>query len=432
MRAWPTFLVLGGLAFYFATANAPAASPARSTSTSRQFIVYGGNVALRGEICSLAEQTKASLLQRLALRDNWKTPILINLTFPRANLPEVSAGGLEFSQLGYGLKLQLNLPVTEPAQNAARQRELLRAIFVEMIYRGRSDVAAGTPYVTPPDWLVDGLLAEPDGSDAGADAEILRSLVAAQKIAPLEQVVQEQRGRLDAPSQRVHDAYSRALVQLLLQAPDGRAKLVRFINQLPDAPNDGLADLRAHFPETLGQAPSKWWALSVAQLSASDRYEILSAAETAAQLDRILPVSLPDADGTTRLFSLGEYTAFRRRPGAAAALQKLGQELLLLGTRSHPSYRPIIQELHELVELLGRGQARRLAERLERVASYRAVVEQQSREVDDYLNWYEATQSKTMSGAFSELLDPARAARSLPRRRDPISVYLDSVEVETD
>lgn len=67
------------------------------------------------------------------------------------------------------------------------------------------------------------------------------------------------------------------------------------------------------------------------------------------------------------------------------------------------------------------------------MASYRAVVERQAGEIDDFLNWYEGTQAKTMSGTFSQVIDPARAAgETVPRRRDPISVYLDSIEMETN
>ena len=89
---------------------------------------------------------------------------------------------------------------------------------------------------------------------------------------------------------KLHDAYAMALLQLLLDAPGGRRQLAQFIADLPAAPNDALADLRAHFPETLGRSPGKWWALSVARLSASDRYETLSATETAARLDRAAPL----------------------------------------------------------------------------------------------------------------------------------------------
>ena len=47
-------------------ACAPAVAPAppeRSVSTSRQFLVYGADVRLRGAICDLAETTKRDVLQ---------------------------------------------------------------------------------------------------------------------------------------------------------------------------------------------------------------------------------------------------------------------------------------------------------------------------------------------------------------------------------
>jgi hypothetical protein len=340
---------------------------------------------------------------------------------------------LDVSQLGYGLKLQLNLLLTREMKGVAVQRELLRAILVEMMYRDRGDIAAGSRYVTPPDWLVEGLLALQPGRNSDNDAELLRSIVATNTISPLEHMVRQRRAQLDAPSQQLHEAYARALVQMLLAVPGGRSKVARFITDLPDAPNDAVADLRAHFPETLGRATAKWWALSVAQVSALDRYETLSAADTAARLDRVLRFSIPASDGPSRHYSLGDYQTFFELPGARAVLRQVSEELLLLGARAHPFYQVIVQEDYELAEILARGEVRRVPEKLERAASYRAAIERQSSAIDDYLNWCEATQSKTTSGAFSQILATAEVAEeALPHRRDPISVYLDSLEMETN
>ena len=88
-----------------------------------------------------------------------------------------------------------------------------------------------------------------------------------------------------------------------------------------------------------------------------------------------------------------------------------------------------MQEDYELADLLAQGKTRRIAERLERVAKYRAVVEIQAREIDDYLNWYEGTQAKTISGAFTPVL---AADEEQPRRRDPVSVYLDAIEMQME
>jgi inorganic pyrophosphatase len=90
-----------------------------------------------------------------------------------------------------------------------------------------------------------------------------------------------------------------------------------------------------------------------------------------------------------------------------------------------------VQEDFELAQLIARGKPGKIDPRLERVASYRQVVERQRNEIDDYLNWYEATQVKKVSGAFRQLLETAKATdEAQPRRRDPISVYLDSIEME--
>lgn len=410
-----------------------AAGKPRSTSTSRQFLVYGAEIEVRGAMCDLAERTKTDLLHLLGLSDNWKTLLIINLDYPRANFPDAPAAQLEVSQLGYGLKLQLDLIVNREMKGRAVERELLRAILVEMMYRGRGNIAAGAAYVTPPDWLVEGVLALQPGHDSDDDAALLRTIVASQKIAPFADIVRQRRAQLDAPSQQFHAAYSRALVQLLLEAPGGRSGLARFITDLPSAPNDPVADLRAHFPETLGRASGKWWDLSVAQLSARDRYEILGAAETAARLDRLLRFSIPARDGSSRFYSLGEYEAFRKLPTQRAMLRQVSQQLLLLGAQAHPFFSPIVEEDYEVAALLARGKTRGVAARLERLGIYRAAIERQSSKIDDYLNWYEATQSKMMSGAFSQLLvNVPPASEAAPRRRDPISVYLDSIEMETN
>ena len=160
-----------------------SAGKERSTSTSRQFLVYGAEVRVRGMICDLAERTKSDLLRLLGLRDSWQTPLIVNLDYPRANVPDTPLVQLDVSQLGYGLKLQLNLLLTREMKGVGVQRELLRAILVELMYRDRGSLAAGMPYVTPPDWLVEGMLALQPGRDSDNDAELLRSIVASKRSA---------------------------------------------------------------------------------------------------------------------------------------------------------------------------------------------------------------------------------------------------------
>ena len=51
-------------------------------------------------------------------------------------------------------------------------------------------------------------------------------------------------------------------------------------------------------------------------------------------------------------------------------------------------------------------------------------------EVDDFMNWFEATQAKTASGAFRDYLHASANNDAIPRRRDALSVYLDALETQ--
>ncbi len=77
------------IALVFAGQALHAASPPHSVSPSREFVIYGADAKLRGTISELAEQTKSNLLALLRQRDEWKTPVIINLQPQQANLPEI-------------------------------------------------------------------------------------------------------------------------------------------------------------------------------------------------------------------------------------------------------------------------------------------------------------------------------------------------------
>ena len=106
---------------------------------------------------------------------------------------------------------------------------------------------------------------------------------------------------------------------------------------------------------------------------------------------------------------------------------------MLLSTQSHPIYRPIVQEYQAIATLLSKNKTHLIARRLARIESYRQEIDEQMGNIDDYMNWFEATQLSASSGAFSDYLQGARAiAEPEPRRRDSISVYLDSIESQME
>ncbi len=274
----------------FAGQPGRAALPAHSVSPSRQFVIYGADAALRGTISELAEQTKSNLLSLLRQRDEWKTAVIINLQPQQANLPEIPPTDLRVSQTGFGAKLQLDLTVGQNPDGSLIERQLLRSILLEMIYRDEGDLAPGTTLVEPPDWLVEGALALTPGREREV---VLEALLATDKGKSLEEFLGQRFDLLDSAGRMLYRAYSIALVQLLLDE-GGRARLGRHIANLSHASNDPVADLKARFPQ-LREDLEKKWRSAVARLGGHQTYQVLTFAESERRLDELLQIKISDA-----------------------------------------------------------------------------------------------------------------------------------------
>ena len=399
-----------------------AAPPDRSVSPSHQFIIYGGDKTLRGAASELAEQTKANLLGLLGQRDRWKTAIVVNLQPEQANLPEIPPAELQFSQTGAGMKLQLDLTTAQDIDASLMERELLRAILLEMIYRKDSDIAPGVTLVEPPDWLLDGALALTPGRDR---TPLVEALSVSHKPMSLEEFLRQRPGLLDSTGRILYRACSLALVQLLVDGSEGRIRLARYIDRLPNASNDPVADLKAQFPLLAGDA-EKTWQSALRQASSAQDYQLLTFTESQRRLDGLLRVKIPK---TEKSLDLGELAG--RKPSAEekVALSELSRGLLLFIGQANPLLRPVAREYQQMAALLARGKRRGIAKRLTRLQSIREELAARMSDVDDYLNWFEATQLPARSGAFVDYLRAANQPQATaPRRGDPISVYLDALE----
>jgi hypothetical protein len=420
--------IVATILFFVAAQSLFAAPPERSVSPSQQFIVYGADAAMRGAVSNLAERTKSNLLTRLQQRDNWKTPIVINLQFPQANLPEAPSRALYFSQTGSGLKLQLDLMVGADINAPELQRELLRAILLEMIYRNQPDLAPGTVYVQPPEWLLDGLLAAQPGQARAQLAAAVAPLVASNNVISLDEFLRQKVELLDASARSLYRAYALALLELLVDGTNGPKQLARYIDNLSRASNDPLADLKGNFPAFAGKDIEKSWQSNVSKLSRSQKYELLTFAETERRLVDLLAIKTPGASNSRRLqdFLPGKISLTEK-----TMLIRIAEELLLLAASANPAMRPIVTEYQDIAQRIAAGKRHGLGERLARLNARRTRLVARMNDVDDYMNWFEATQAKTKSGVFADYLKTADEQREAqPRRRDALSVYLDAVELQ--
>ncbi len=396
-----------------------------SVSPSRQFVIYGADAELRGAVSNLAERTKADLLVLLRKRDNWAVPIVVNLQPQQANLPEVPPAALRFSQTGFGLKLQLDLTVSQNFDASLIEREVLRAILLEMIYRKQSHIASGTVIVEPPDWLLDGVVALAPGRDRGY---LVEALTAANKTVPLETFLRQRPELLDSAGRVLYRAYSFALVQMLSDGRDGPARLAKYIGDLSDASDEPLGNLRAHFPFLVGDAERSWQS-TLDRLRNFQISQLLTFAESERRLDELLRVKISQTNNPTKIAALDEFAQRKISPGEKMALSQLSRDLLVFVAQANPVLRPIVREYQQITALLTRGKRRAIAKRLSRLdITYKQLAARMS-DIDDYMNWFEATQMNKGSGYFNDYLKAVNQSQlAPPNRRDPLSVYVDALE----
>ena len=409
----------------FAFQSLNAALPQRSVSPSQQFIIYGADVTLRGTVSELGEQTKTNLLALLRQHDRWKTPIVVNLQPQQANLPEIPPAELLFSQTGVGLKLQLDLTITQNLDASLMERELLRAILLEMIYRKKRDVSAGTIFVEPPDWLLDGVLACTPGRDR---EPLVEALSLSDNKMSLVEFLGQRPELLDSAGRMLYRAYSFALVRLLVDGPDGSSRLARYIENLSNASIDPLASLQAQFPFLSGDV-EKIWRSNVERLDLAQSDDLLTFAESERRLDELLSLKISEPNKPLKLVRLEELAQHKLSASEKMALNQLKRDLMSFVPQTNPVLRPIGREYQEIVALLARGKRQPVLKRLSRLNLTRQQLATRMTEVDDYMNWFEATQMGSCSGNFAGYLKAVDQSQGpAPRRHDPLSVYVDALE----
>ena len=420
-------IVLSAMSILIVDASA-ATSPERSVSPSEQFVIYGADAAWRGAVSDLAERTKADLLALLRRRDQWTIAAVINLQARAANLPEIPDSELRFSQTGSGLKLQLDLMISREMNLGAMEREILRVILLEMIYRKQPAIASGESYVEPPDWLVEGVLAS---SSKGDRLLLIGALSAAGQVTPLDQFLGERIELLDPAGRIVYRAYSLALLQLLIETENGRARLGRYIDHLAFASNDALVDLRAAFPQLAKNDFERLWRTQIAAMKTSARTDLLTFSQTNEKLDELLQRKFETSESHAKSLSFEALCQKKLTSSQRSGLQKLAQELMLLATTANPALRPIVEDYQQLIAQAVLGKNHAVAGRLSELKILRTKLAARMSEVDDYMNWFEATQLETASGLFDNVrATAADPAGTIHHRKDAFSTYLDAMESE--
>jgi hypothetical protein len=204
--------------------------------------------------------------------------------------------------------------------------------------------------------------------------------------------------------------------------------LTQYIDHLSDSSNDPLADLERQFP-LLADDAERTWQVALNQLKSLQAFRLLTFAESERRLDELLSVKISEANKPVKTLRLDELTQHKPSTSEKIALDQLKRDMLFFVPQANPVLRPIAREYQEIATLLERGKRRGMAKRLSRLGATRQLLASRMSEIDDYMNWFEATQMKSGSGNFTGYLKAVDQWQlQAPRRRDPLSVYVDALE----
>jgi len=192
--------------------------------------------------------------------------------------------------------------------------------------------------------------------------------------------------------------------------------------------NEPLANLSAHFPFLVSDAEESWQ-LSLRRLRNFQAYQLLTFAESERRLAELLQIKVSEAKKPDKTAGLDDFTKRKISPSEKMALNQLSRDLLVFVAEANPVLRPIAREYQQITALLSRGKRRAIAKRLSHLDATRKQLAARMSDIDDYMNWFEATQIKKGSGDFTDYLKAVDQSQLSPsKRHDPLSVYVDALE----
>lgn len=423
------FLLLPLLAVA-APSPTPAPTPLpRSTSASKQFIIYHPDNKERLNLSTRADAVRGAWAERLGLADEWKWPIIIlKVPNPVRNAPPLK------TQMYVGdadsLKIQIDINDEAALKGADFELAVYRALLLEAAYRNEV-VKPGRSFQQPPSWLIEGLFEDARARGEEVPAALYERLIEMGPPPALEAFLKQRPEMMDPTARAIYRAHAMGLLRALLEGAKGPTNLRHYISRIPSVrPTDAKALLES-FPQ-LKETPGdlvKLWTLSLAKPSAVTRIEPLDIRQTNDQLELLISSlqtppdpKKPDAELKKGRDALEDMS---RTDAGRYSLKQQGEALLRLEAQSHPFFRPVVEEYRVLVLELSQKRRKGVDKRVTRIEELRTALIERNTEISDYMNWFEGTQLATTSGEFDDFI--SSKTEDFPRR-DRITTYIDDVE----
>lgn len=404
-------------------------------------------------------------------------PIVVTIMETSALPPSRAAVWSEINQFtgGGGFRFDIKLvPEKGVVPGPLLRQELVRCVLAEMVLRDHIDTDLSGRDVPPPDWLLYGTLELLDYQAIGRPSEAFSAVFSLGRVLSIDDIFEADPRYMDSVSRMIYRSSCCGLLLMLMEQPNGGGRLTELFKALAVMSDDPATAIARTYPSltSSGNSLGKWWSLQLASMAQPGMDELLGTRETEQLLAKALVLQLPPlpaaADkkpagggGLRKLFGkkkpeataasadakkkdaasspavetrcpLEEFARVMPRKDRTEIFGRVNLALTQLSLRAHPLYRPVLGEYRTLIKNLTEGKKEKeAAASLARLALLRRTLLHDMQAVEDYMDWFEATQTDGISGAFDEYLRLARElAKPPPPRNDPISRYMDMMERE--
>jgi hypothetical protein len=277
------------------TTSAPVSS---STSSSKQFIVYGADLQTRGAFCQICEGVAENLGRLLKDDGKFALPVVVVLKTPLQSSPGQPAIATSFSQLAYGgFHLQINVELRDGFSADDFSTELVRMLLAERILRNHKEVQTTRNQLLS-GWLLTGVTQAMEFRSRSRPSALFAAVFRSGQVYSIDRIIEANPRELDALSRGIYETSSCALVLALLDQVDGPVRFSRFLSALANGHKEDRELLKEHFP-TLGISENsleKWWTLQMASLATPSTFEAMDYVQTEKALAEALTFRVAGTD----------------------------------------------------------------------------------------------------------------------------------------
>lgn len=434
---------------------------ATATTKSKQIRVESNDPSVKAAFTNFSDKLYREFRQMLHEPDDvWKFPIEIKVSGTSHDVVDGPTAVTDVELLLDGsFHLQLFVRLHNRYDQTEVNRRFIQLLLYEMMvrpYAGKTEAFQGKQLRVPP-WLIRGIDELIKHRASGRPSDLFAGIVKSRKVLPVSEILDQAGDQsLDPVTDSIFGASSAALVAALLDQEEGSQSFRGYLVDLTSPDKHGSdnpsAQLRKHFPGLRGSpdALEKWWSLQIASMGQLQAFEFLSPAQTETALTEALLVEVPaeeakQAEGFRKLLPhakpkpgysgrVQDFDDFLDHTNAKAALQECRMKLRTLGLQAFPLYRGVVLRYEMAVLNLIEGRTRGMDEELEKADREREGIQRSMSRVEDYMNYFEATQAEGTSEAYEQYrqMKEKLEREGRPQRSDRISKYLDALEHEYD